>query len=154
MLPPPAMHPQLAHPCLKEIGDLLSALFGPERVGWGGRPERQAVDCWVDCKMAARLIVSKQQGHLFFNRLPSCPSVASSSHPEFSFIRRHYTNRKEPPTGFFQRHEVDSGPAYSAVPKVPGAGIFPLPPQLPFSSVEPSSRAKAPARRSATRSPL
>jgi DNA-binding helix-hairpin-helix protein with protein kinase domain len=136
MLPPPACI-TLAH-LPQEIGDLFISAFGPDGPG-GGRPEGRRWIAELDA-LASRLIVcSNNKAHLFFNGLSSCPWCSIESSGVLLFVD--YTI-VDTATGF----SIEL--IWARILAVPSPGAGNLPSMLTYiSAVEPSSHAKAAARK-------
>lgn len=136
MLPPPACI-TLAH-LPQEIGDLFTSAFGPDGAA-SGRPDARQWVAQLDA-LASRLIVcSSNKAHLFFNSLSSCPWCSIESSGVLLFVD--YTI-VDTASGF--SIEV----VWSRILAVPSPGAGDIPSMLTYiSAVEPSSRAKAAARR-------
>ena len=136
MLPPPACI-TLAH-LPQEIGDLFTGAFGPDGAG-GGRPDGRQWTAELDA-LAGRLIVcSNNKAHLFFNGLSSCPWCQIESSGILLFVD--YTI-VDTTTGF----SIEL--IWARILAVPSPGAGNIPSMLTYiSGVEPSSRAKAAARR-------
>jgi DNA-binding helix-hairpin-helix protein with protein kinase domain len=136
MLPPPACI-TLAH-LPQEIGDLFIRAFGPDG-SVGGRPDGRQWIVELDA-LAGRLIVcSNNKAHLFFNGLSSCPWCSIESSGVLLFVDYTIVDTS---TGF--SIEV----IWARILAVPSPGAGNVPSMLTYmSAVEPSSRAKAAARK-------
>ena len=136
MLPPPACI-TLAH-LPQEIGDLFTSAFGTDGTG-SVRPDGRQWIAELDA-LAGRLIVcSNNKAHLYFNGLSSCPWCSIESSGVLLFID--YTI-VDTASGF--SIEV----VWSRILAVPGPGAGKPPSMLSYiSAAEPSSRAKAAARK-------
>ena len=136
MLPPPACI-TLAH-LPQEIGDLFISAFGPDGAG-GGRPDGRKWIAELDALASQLIVCSNNKAHLFFNSLPSCPWCQIESSGVLLFVDYTIVGTT---TGFSV--EV----IWSRILAVPSPGAGNIPSLLGYiSSVEPSSRAKAAARR-------
>jgi DNA-binding helix-hairpin-helix protein with protein kinase domain len=136
MLPPPACI-TLAH-LPQEIGDLFTRAFGSDGAG-SGRPDGKQWIAELDA-LASRLIVcSNNKAHLFFNGLSSCPWCPIESSGVLLFVD--YTI-VDTATGF----SIEL--VWSRILAIPSPGAGNVPSLLSYiSGVEPSSRAKAAARK-------
>ena len=136
MLPPPACI-TLAH-LPQEIGDLFISAFGPDGAG-GGRPDGRKWIAELDALASQLIVCSNNKAHLFLNSLPSCPWCQIESSGVLLFVDYTIVGTT---TGFSV--EV----IWSRILAVPSPGAGNIPSLLSYiSSVEPSSRAKAAARR-------
>lgn len=136
MLPPPACI-TLAH-LPQEIGDLFISAFGPDGAG-RGRPDGKQWIAELDVLSSRLIICSNNKAHLFFNGLSFCPWCPIESSGVLLFVD--YTI-VDTATGF----SIEM--VWSRILAIPSPGAGNVPSMLTYiSAVEPSSRAKAAARK-------